>query len=73
MATALARLRDYFQDDILVVQGKQMVATARGRSLAEPVRSMLGQLDELERRSRPGQDRGVVNQCLHVNNSTPHE
>lgn len=47
MSAALARLRDYFQDDILVVQGKQMVATARAKSLAEPVRRMLGELDEV--------------------------
>lgn len=47
MSAALARLRDYFQDDMLVAQGKQMVATARAQALAEPVRMMLAQLDEL--------------------------
>ena len=47
MSAALARLRNYFQDDILVAQGKQMVPTAKARALAEPVRRMLGELDQL--------------------------
>ena len=47
MSAALARLRDYFQDDILTAQGKQMVPTAQAQALAEPVRRMLGELDHL--------------------------
>jgi DNA-binding transcriptional LysR family regulator len=47
MSAALARLRDYFQDDILVVQGKQMHPTAQAQSLAGPVRRMLAELDAL--------------------------
>jgi len=47
MSAALARLRDYFQDDILVAQGRQMHPTAQAQSLAGPVRRMLADLDSL--------------------------
>src|SRR5690606_21722497 len=47
MSAALARLRDYFQDDILVPQGRQMLPTVQAQALAEPVRRMLGELDQL--------------------------
>lgn len=47
MSAALARLRDYFQDDLLVIQGKQMHPTAQAQSLADPVRRMLADLDSL--------------------------
>lgn len=47
MSAALARLRDYFQDDILIAQGRQMLPTAQALALAEPVRRMLGELDQL--------------------------
>ena len=47
MSAALARLRDYFQDDLLTVQGKQMHPTARAESLAGPVRQFLAGLDAL--------------------------
>lgn len=47
MSAALARLRDYFQDDILVVQGRQMHPTAQAESLAGPVRKFLADLDAL--------------------------
>lgn len=47
MSAALARLREYFQDDILMAQGKQMVPTAQAQALSEPVRRMLGELDQL--------------------------
>lgn len=47
MSAALARLREYFQDDILIAQGRQMVPTAQAQALAEPVGRMLGELDQL--------------------------
>jgi len=47
MSAALARLREYFQDDILMAQGRQMVPTAQAQALAEPVRRMLGELEQL--------------------------
>ncbi len=43
-SSALGRLRDYFGDDLLVVKGRQMVLTARGESLVEPVRAVLEQI-----------------------------
>lgn len=47
MSAALARLRDYFQDDLLIAQGRQMVPTAQAQALAEPVRRILRDLGEL--------------------------
>src|SRR5215469_8739208 len=51
MSAALSRLREYFQDDILTVQGKQMHPTARAQSLAGPVHKFLADLDALLTRS----------------------
>lgn len=47
MSGALNRLRDYFQDDLLVAHGKVMHATPRAESLAGPVREVLAELDAL--------------------------
>ena len=41
---ALARLRDYFKDDLLVLQGRSMVLTPRGEQLIDPVHSVLEQI-----------------------------
>jgi LysR family transcriptional regulator, nod-box dependent transcriptional activator len=41
MSSGLARLREYFGDDLLVLIGKKMVPTPLGESLAEPVRRIL--------------------------------
>ena len=43
-SSALGRLRDYFGDELLVVKGRQMVLTARGEQLIEPVRAVLDQI-----------------------------
>ncbi len=43
-SSALGRLRDYFGDDLLVVKGRQMVLTARGEQLIEPVAAVLDQI-----------------------------
>jgi len=43
-SSALGRLREYFKDDLLVMKGRDMVATARGESLVEPVRTVLSQI-----------------------------
>lgn len=42
---ALARLRDYFRDDLLVQVGRRMVLTPRAVTLAERVRSTIVQID----------------------------
>lgn len=40
-SAALARLRDYFDDDLLVQIGRNMVLTPMGASLANPVKDLL--------------------------------
>jgi DNA-binding transcriptional LysR family regulator len=47
MSAALGRLRDYFRDDILVVQGKRMHPTAFAESLHTRLLETLGELDDL--------------------------
>jgi DNA-binding transcriptional LysR family regulator len=44
MSGALARLRSYFQDELLVPAGRRMVLTPLGESLVEPVRDVLLQI-----------------------------
>jgi len=43
-SSALGRLRDYFEDDLLVRKGRSMVLTTRGHQLVEPVRGVLEQI-----------------------------
>jgi DNA-binding transcriptional LysR family regulator len=43
-SSALGRLREYFQDDLLVLKGRQMVLTPRGEELIDPVRKVLEQI-----------------------------
>ena len=43
-SSALGRLREYFNDDLLVQKGRKMVLTARGEELVEPVRNVLHQV-----------------------------
>ena len=45
-SSALARLRDYFGDEMMVVRGRQMVLTARAEELIEPVRAVLDQIQK---------------------------
>ena len=42
----LARLRDYFKDDLLVLNGRSMALTPRAGKLVEPVRAVLEQIRE---------------------------
>ena len=51
MSAALARLRDYFGDELLVAHGKQMHPTVHAESLAEPVARFLRDVDALLTRS----------------------
>ena len=44
MSGALSRLRDYFKDDLLVLQGRGMALTPRAEKLVEPVRAILEQI-----------------------------
>jgi LysR family transcriptional regulator, nod-box dependent transcriptional activator len=43
-SSALARLREYFGDELLIVKGRQMILTSRAESLVEPVRAVLDQI-----------------------------
>lgn len=47
MSAALARLREYFGDELLVVQGKRMFPTAFAESLVPQVRQVLGSLETM--------------------------
>lgn len=42
---ALARLRAYFNDDLLVQSGRQLILTPRAKELVEPVREVLMRID----------------------------
>ncbi|WP_079227437.1 LysR family transcriptional regulator [Pseudomonas putida] len=57
-SAALARLRDYFEDDLLVQVGRKMVRTPIGEGLVQPIRDLLIQMKAtLENRSlfNPGE------------------
>jgi DNA-binding transcriptional LysR family regulator len=45
MSNALARLREYFEDDLLVQVGRKMELTARAQTLREAVRDVLLRVD----------------------------
>jgi LysR family nod box-dependent transcriptional activator len=47
MSSVLGRLRDYFQDPILIAHGKRLHPTAHAESLAVPVRQLLSGVDGL--------------------------
>ena len=47
MSAALGRLRDYFGDDLLVLQGKRMFPTAYAEALVPMVQDTLRQIDAL--------------------------
>jgi len=55
MSSGLARLRDYFDDELLVLIGKKMVPTPLGESLAAPVRRILIEI-QATIDSKPGFD-----------------
>lgn len=44
-SNALARLRDYFKDDLLVSSGRQLLLTPRAKELIDPVREVLMRID----------------------------
>lgn len=43
-SSALGRLREYFDDELLVLKGRQMVLTTRAEQLIEPTRAVLEQI-----------------------------
>lgn len=44
-SAALGRLRDYFQDELLVLHGKRMIPTSYAKSLQPEVKRILAQID----------------------------
>lgn len=52
MSSALARLREHFQDELLVQVGRRNVLTAFGESLVLPVRDILQRVDNTVDQSR---------------------
>jgi len=47
VSAALGRLRDYFNDDLLIQHGKRMIPTAHAESLIPAVKQILASADEL--------------------------
>lgn len=45
-SSALGRLRDYFEDELLVLKGRNMVLTPLAERLAQPVADILGQISK---------------------------
>src|SRR5579862_4455545 len=45
MSNALARLRDFFHDPLVVQQGRQLLLTPRSEALLQPVRAVLMMVD----------------------------
>ena len=45
MSNSLARLRDYFQDDLLIKVGRKMELSSHARQLEQPVRDILVSID----------------------------
>lgn len=46
MSASLARLREYFEDELLVPAGRRLVLTPMATALAEPTRSTMESIDE---------------------------
>ncbi|HZU63419.1 MAG TPA: LysR family transcriptional regulator [Novosphingobium sp.] len=64
-SSALGRLRDYFEDDLLELKGRNLVLTARGQELLDPVRAILDQIQATMAVKQPF-DPGVSDRRLSV-------
>lgn len=65
MSGALARLRDFFGDELLVQAGRRMVLTPLAESLQQPVRELLLQVHTLLE-TRPGFDPATSNRHFRL-------
>ena len=69
-SNALARLRDFFEDDLLQQMGKTMVLTPKAISLQKPVRDLLLQVQTITRTSAEfdpkSSDRRIVIEAFDV-------
>jgi len=62
---ALARLRDYFEDELLIHAGRQMVLTAQGQLLRDKVRNVLLEVDNTVVR-RPVFDKALERRSVRI-------
>jgi DNA-binding transcriptional LysR family regulator len=65
MSLALGRLREYFDDDIIVQVGRTMIPTPFGQGLAKPVHDILLQIKLLTEK-RPGFDTAQCDRTLNI-------
>lgn len=65
VSATLARLRDYFDDPLLVPQGRSLVLTPFAKSLAEPVRDLMLRAQALTRR-RPEPDASRIERDITI-------
>lgn len=65
MSSALGRLREYFEDELFVPIGRQMIATPRAESLAGPVRDLLLRI-RATITNRPSFDPGTVRRTFYL-------
>jgi len=47
MSASLARLRDYFKDELLTAYGKKMIATAKAKQIQRAIRELLIEIDSV--------------------------
>ena len=69
MSAALQKLRHHFSDQLLERIGRNMELTARGRALAEPVKSILTQVRDLGEESNRF-DPGVAKRIFRISATT---
>lgn len=69
MSAALQKLRHHFSDQLLERIGRNMELTARGRALAEPVKSILSQIRDLSEESNRF-DPGVAKRVFRISATT---
>ena len=62
MSNALARLREYFEDELLVQIGRKMELTPRAQTLQETVRDLLLRIDSTDGWSAP-----LIADCRSIN------
>ncbi|MCB1505256.1 MAG: LysR family transcriptional regulator [Hyphomicrobiaceae bacterium] len=65
MSAQLSRLRDLFDDPLLVQSGRQMVPTARADALRDPLHRSLRELSQMVRESQPF-DPGTTSRTFRI-------
>ena len=68
MSAALARLRQHFQDDVLIVSGRRMIPTALAEAIRQPLREAILQIEtvvDIEEEFVPAESNRRFNLELH--------